>query len=100
MPAPSKQHDKAYTQVIDSLPLDQATWTTIAHELSFSTQQTRIVELILCGQQDAEIADQLGLSVHTVRTYIRRIFDHAQVKDRLILVLKIFAMAQALVGGK
>lgn len=94
MPALSKNNSSNHSGKVLSLPLDQASWQRIVDELSLSSQQTRIVEHILCGRQDAEIADQLSLSVHTVRTYIRRIFDHAQVNDRLTLVLKIFAMAQ------
>jgi DNA-binding NarL/FixJ family response regulator len=100
MPARSKNRSQKHSSLKPSLPLDRSTWETIAGELSLSVQQTRIVELILCGKQDMEIAKELELSIHTVRTYVGRIFDHAEVTDRMTLVLKIFAMAQKLVTSK
>ncbi len=45
------------------LPMGWATWKTIANQLGLSPQQTRIVELILRGQQDKEIALLLDLSL-------------------------------------
>jgi len=75
-------------------PMDDVTWKSIAKQLALSPQQTRIVELILRGQQDKEIAAELELSIPTVRTYLSRIFDRTEVTDRLKLVLRIFAMAQ------
>ena len=84
------QHDDE----LPPLPMDQATWQAITETLAFSPQHTRIVELILRGRKDKEIATELGLSVFTVRTYNKRIFDRVGVSDRLFLVLRIFAMAQ------
>lgn len=77
-----------------ALPLDVATWHQIAKALALSPQQARIVELILQNKQDKEIAAELELSVATIRTYLRRIFDRVKVKDRLSLILRIFALAQ------
>jgi DNA-binding NarL/FixJ family response regulator len=81
---------------VRSLPMDAATWQAVATELDLSPQQTRIVELILRGRQDKEIAAELSLSVPTVRTYLKRIFDRTQVVDRMGLVLQAFALAQEL----
>ena len=89
------QHDDE----LPPLPMSQSTWQAIAKTLAFSPQQTRIVELILRGRQDKEIAAELGLSVPTVRTYLKRIFDRSDVSDRLSLVLRIFAMAQELISS-
>jgi len=54
----------------------------------------RIVELILRGRQDKEIAEELGVSFSTVRTYLKRIFDRTEVNGRNGLILYIFALAQ------
>lgn len=75
------------------LPLSQESWQDIAETLFLSPQQIRIVELLLRGQRDKEIA---GLSHPTVRTYLKRIFDRVDVSDRVALILHIFAMAQQL----
>lgn len=79
--------------------MDKATWQRVANDLLLSPQQTRIVELILRGHQDKEIAAELSLSVPTVRTYLTRIFARTEVVDRMALVLRIFAMAQAYTSG-
>ena len=73
-------------------------WQAIVVQLKLSPQQTLIVESILRGNQDKQIAEELDLSVATVRTYLNRIFERTGVRDRLNLVLKIFKMAQQLVS--
>ena len=73
-------------------------WQAIVIELKLSPQQTLIVESILRGNQDKQIAEELDLSVATVRTYLNRIFERTDVRDRLNLVLMIFKMAQQLVS--
>lgn len=77
------------------LPMDANTWQRVADQLSLSDQQLRIVELILRGRRDKEIAEELGVSFHTVRAYLKRIFDRTDASDRLDLVLHVFALAQA-----
>lgn len=76
------------------LPCDRKLWLNIAGELALSPQQRRIVELLLRGFQDKQIAEELQLTVPTVRTYLKRIFDRVGVPDRVGLLLHIFAMAQ------
>lgn len=76
------------------LPCDRQLWLAIAAELALSPQQQRIVELLLLGYQDKQIAEELKLSVPTVRTYLKRIFDRVGVADRVELLLHVFAMAQ------
>ena len=75
--------------------MDEQTWRRVSGQLALSGQQLRIVELILRGRQDKEIAEELGISVFTVRTYLKRTFDRTDVKGRNGLVLHIFALAQA-----
>jgi DNA-binding NarL/FixJ family response regulator len=65
----------------------------VAERLAISPQQKRIVELILCGKQDRDIADALGLTVPTVRTYLTRVFARVGATDRMDLVLRVFALA-------
>ena len=67
-------------------------WRHIVHSLHLSPQQARIVSLILQGKQDKEMSAELGLNRYTIRTYLRRIFDRADLEDRMELVLHIFAL--------
>ncbi len=88
----SRQSDKRASR--SAFPMDKAIWHTVSSALDLSPQQKRIAERILCGQQDQEIASELGLSVPTVRTYLKRVYDRTESADRLGLVLQIFKLAQ------
>lgn len=76
------------------LPLDPSIWVEVADVLELSPQQARIVELLLRGRRDKQIALELGLGVPTVRTYLGRIFLRVAVEDRVGLILRVFAVAQ------
>jgi len=86
--------------VLSPLPLDAGLWKAVAGELSLSPQQTRIVELILRGQKDKEIANALNLTVPTIRTYLSRIFTKLKVDDRIALVLRVFSVSQRLAASR
>jgi DNA-binding CsgD family transcriptional regulator len=62
---------------------------TQAYELSAREQQ--ITELIARGLGTAAIADELFLSAHTVRDYIKAIFEKVGVSSRGELVARLFA---------
>ncbi len=91
---PTTDADGAASDSLPPLPCDVRTWDAIANTLELSAQQKRIVELLLSGCRDKQIATELNLTVPTVRTYLKRIFDRVGAPDRLGLVLRIFAMAQ------
>jgi DNA-binding NarL/FixJ family response regulator len=75
------------------LPCDLQTWQKVAKLLALSPKQERIVELILQGKQDRQIAHQMSISVSTVRTYLTRIYGRIEVPDRVHLILRVFSMA-------
>ena len=81
-----------------SFPFDAATWTCIVEALDLPPQQARIVERILRGMCDKQIALDLGIGLPTVRTYLTRVFRHLEVDDRVQLVLRVFAEARS--GGE
>ena len=62
---------------------------TAAYELSLRERQ--ITELIALGFATAEMAARLNLSAHTVRDYVKAIFDKVGVSSRGELVAKLFA---------
>lgn len=84
---------------VPSSPFDTATWAEIVRQCELSPQQARIVELILLGKRDKEIADELGLSFSTVRAYLSRVFDRVGVRDRVELVLRMFSAAEQIRAG-
>ncbi|MEQ7127963.1 helix-turn-helix transcriptional regulator [Actinopolymorpha sp. B11F2] len=60
-----------------------------AYDLSLREQE--ITGLIVRGAGTADIADELSLSVHTVRDYIKAIFGKVNVSSRGELVGRLFA---------
>lgn len=76
-------------------PFHPTEWERLTEALGLSPQQAKIVELILRGAGDKQIAAALGLSKHTVRTYLNRIFSRLGVSDRLELVIHVFVSTRS-----
>lgn len=55
-----------------------------------SERERKVLELLATGCLYKEIADQLGISVTTVNTYIRRIYEKLHVRSRGQAVAKFF----------
>jgi len=56
--------------------------------LLLSDRQREMLELLARGEPYKAIADAMGLSIHTVRGYIRRIYEKLQVHSRTEAVAK------------
>jgi DNA-binding CsgD family transcriptional regulator len=65
-------------------------WIELTNNLRMSTRQAQIALCLLSGLGDKQIASQLGISVHTVRTYLDRMFTKMDVRDRNEMVVSIF----------
>jgi DNA-binding NarL/FixJ family response regulator len=53
-----------------------------------SERERQVLDGLAAGQIYKQIAGQMGLSVHTVRTYIRRIYEKLHVRSRTAAVAK------------
>jgi DNA-binding NarL/FixJ family response regulator len=65
-------------------------WTDLRRNLGLSPRQAQIVERLLCGRSDKQIAKELDVSVPTVRTHLGRLFMRFGVADRCELILHMF----------
>ena len=63
----------------------------ISQAYEFSSREQQITQLIARGLATADIAERLYLSPHTVRDYIKTIFDKVEVSSRGELVATLFA---------
>ena len=65
-------------------------WAKLAGGLHLSRRQTQTARGLLQAMGDKQIASQLGVSVHTVRTHLNRMFAKLQTQDRGELVVRLF----------
>lgn len=72
---------------------DAETWVAVVDTLGLAPQQARIVERILRGMCNKQIARDLGIGEPTVNTYLTRTYRRLGVNDRLQLVLRVFKAA-------
>lgn len=56
-----------------------------------SERERQVLELLAQGKFYKEIADMLGISQHTVHSYIRRIYEKLHVRSRMDAVAKLQA---------
>jgi DNA-binding NarL/FixJ family response regulator len=64
-------------------------WVLLKEHLELSPRQAEVVRHIIHGRSDKQIAGELGISLATVRTHIRRLFRRFDVNDRLELTLHV-----------
>jgi len=74
-------------------PLGRDEWDAVVQTLALAPQQERIVWQIMCAKGDKEIAQRIGISLPTVRTYLKQVFERASVEDRMQLVHRVYAIA-------
>lgn len=66
---------------------------------NLSRRELEIVELLLRGLSNKEIADQLSISVPTVKVHIRHIYEKLHVRSRVALILKFGETPRSLPGA-
>ena len=79
---------------VDLFPLTAQEWKDAIEQLRLTRQQARIVEQILHGLRDKQVAAALNLSEATVRTHLARLFTKLGVDDRVQMMLCVLACRQ------
>jgi DNA-binding NarL/FixJ family response regulator len=79
--------------------LGETEWRSISRTLRLSAREFQIVQGIFDGQPEASIAGALGISPHTVHTYVERIYRKLGVGSRCELVIRIFATYLSMESG-
>jgi DNA-binding CsgD family transcriptional regulator len=65
-------------------------WIELKRDLSLSPRQADVVEQLLQGHSDKQIAHELQMSVPTVRTHLCRLFTRFGVEDRCELIVHVY----------
>ena len=55
----------------------------------FTRAEMRLVEQLLQGRMPAQAAEALGVTIHTVRTFIRSMYDKLQVHSRTEALIRV-----------
>lgn len=76
-------------------PLRANEWHQVQRTMQLTPKEAAILELLLCGCCDKQIAMSLNLALATVRTHLRHVFDRQRVDSRVQLVLRIFEIARS-----
>ena len=71
-------------------------WRSLASCLNLSPRECGIVRAVFDGDSEKRTAERLGLSPHTVHTYVWRIYRKLQVQSREQLLVRVFAEFRAL----
>ena len=73
--------------------LPVSAWKCMTERLQLSTREREIAECILEDQREADIADRLSISPHTVHTHLERLYHKLGVTSRLQLAVRLAAEA-------
>jgi DNA-binding NarL/FixJ family response regulator len=65
-------------------------WLELKRDLALSPRQADVVEQLLQGHSDKQIAHELQMSVPTVRTHLCRLFTRFGVEDRCELIVHVY----------
>lgn len=74
-------------------------WRSIADTLRLSGREFQIVRCIFDGETESIIAQELGISPHTVHTHVERLYRKLNVCNRAELVIHIFDAYISLKNG-
>ena len=66
-------------------------WAELKQHLALSPRQADVVEQLLLGHSDKQIAHELTMSVPTVRTHLCRLFTRFGVEDRCELIVHVYS---------
>ncbi|WP_321477461.1 helix-turn-helix transcriptional regulator [uncultured Paludibaculum sp.] len=80
--------DPARRLLIDSAALEAA--------FHFTKAETRLAEQIANGHSPLEAAQALGITIHTVRTYLKRLYQKTGVRTQATLVRKLLQTTRSL----
>jgi DNA-binding CsgD family transcriptional regulator len=82
---------------VPPLPLHRDHWQAIYLALRLSPKQAQVVELVLRGLCDKQIAQTMGIGEPTVRTYLDRISARTRTHGRMELAMKVLAVSHEVV---
>ncbi len=59
----------------------------------FTRAEMRLVEQLIAGRTPSEAAEVLGVTIHTVRTYLKRLYHKVDVRSQAMLVRRLMQIS-------
>lgn len=75
-----------------------STWQALRLALQLSNRELEIAQAIFDDKRESQVAKDLGISVHTVHTYLKRLFQKLGARSRVEVVCIIVAHERRLTG--
>ena len=60
-----------------------------ALSVEFTESELKVLRLLVAGERDQDIADELGVSINTVRTHLRVMMDKTGIRSRTALAVRV-----------
>lgn len=76
----------AYLKLLDIM------YKTSGHERTLSGRELEAINMIARGKSNPEVATAMSVSVNTVNTVLKRIFEKLEVSDRVSAVMRAYAL--------
>jgi DNA-binding NarL/FixJ family response regulator len=74
---------------VDGRALSDQAWAEIGQSLKLSARELEVVRNVFADAKETTIAEVLGISRHTVRTYTERLYHKLGVTSRVELVVRV-----------
>lgn len=75
------------------LPISEQLWQQVAEAMQLSPQYTKVVELVLRGLCDKQIAEAMGIHKSTLRSYFERIALRTGANGRNAIWSKVLTLS-------
>lgn len=60
-----------------------------ASSVEFTESELKVLRLVVAGERDQNIAEELGVSINTVRTHLRVMMDKTGIRSRTALAVRV-----------
>ncbi len=85
----SCQNGKALCFIFDPERQVPVTGSLLQSIYALTPAEVRLAEQLLLGRRPAEAAEALGVTIHTVRTYLKRLYHKVGARTQATLVRKL-----------
>jgi DNA-binding CsgD family transcriptional regulator len=76
-----KYYFKEYNIIVSEIPLD-----ALVRKFDISEREKEVLVQLASGKSNSEIADSLFISINTVKTHIKNIYEKLNIKSRYELI--------------